>query len=166
MNFALLALSTQLVRGPRALREAVKVLGESSVQKISAVYRRVDPKTDGSLAAEIITVLSITHEADLRDLQGKIKEAQKAVPTVTWRLLSFNHQVRLEPESPIPHPDLHMDPVILHCAAEVQGVFEHPVLGRSLQELVKSSQSSFGPPEFEFLLRGETLLGSNSLEVP
>lgn len=165
MNFALLSLSTQMVKGPRALRDAIGSLAELRVQKISSVYRRLDPETEGTLAAEIMVVLGITTSSDLRGLQDQIRMAGTAFPAVEWKLLSFNHEVRLDPDSPVPHPLLHTDPMILHCAAEVESVFEHPVLGRSLQELVKSSQSLLGAPQFEFLMRGETLLGPNPLEV-
>lgn len=166
MNFALISLSTQMVKGPRALREAIGSMAELQVEKVSSVYKRLDPETEGTLASEILMVLGVTTAVDLKGLQNQIKMARVAFPSVEWTLLSFNHDVRLDPEYPVPHPALHTDPMILHCAAEVEGVFEHPVLGRSLQELVKSSQSSRGTPDFEFLMRGETLLGPNSLEVP
>lgn len=166
MHFALVSLSTQMVKGPRILREAIGSIAELRVQKVSSVYRRLDPATDGTLAAELMVVLGIATQVDLKGLQNQIKMAAVAFPSVDWKILSFDHEVRLDPESPVPHPLLHTDPMILHCAAEVEGVFEHPVLGRSLQELVKSSQSLQGAPHFEFLMRGETLLGPNPLEVP
>jgi 7,8-dihydro-6-hydroxymethylpterin-pyrophosphokinase len=164
MNFALIALTTPLSRGLIELRQSLRRFDPDEVAAVSSVYRRIEEKTEGTLSSEVVVVVSLMTPKKLEALQSWVRDQEKA-SNARWIVLAYNHEVHLDPDGPVPHPELHLDPLILHCAAEIQGGFEHPVLGRSLQELVKSTQSSFGRAQFEFLSRGEALLAPWS-EVP
>ena len=158
MNFVLLALTTELSQGFTSLRECVQSLENTTVDRISSICRRVEGQTEGTLSSEMVVVLDLRTDLDFTELQKLVRKLKMRSPGVNVLVLALNHQVYLDPQTPIPHPDLHLDPLILRCAAEIRSDFEHPVLGRSLQELVKSSQSSFQQAQFEFLSRGERLL--------
>lgn len=158
MNHALLSVTTQLSRGLAGLKQSLGAFESRRISKISSVYRRIDESTEGTLSSEVVVALSVSTPLELDPFRIWLEERRSEAPGTRWLLLAFNHEFHLDPRSPIPHPDLHLDPLILRCAAEIEGGFEHPVLGRSLQELVKSSQSSFGKTQFEFLSRGESLL--------
>ena len=157
MNFALISISTEMTRGLNGLRECLQGLDQLEVQKVSSVYRRRDLLTEGTLSSEVLVVLGVQTKQSLSDLQGFLLRQNERYPFSQWLLLSYNHEIHLDPESPIPHPRLNFDPLILRCAAEIQGSFEHPVLGRSLQELVRSSAQMSDEASDEFLARGESL---------
>ena len=158
MNFALAAISTQLAHGITGLRQALRELSPLEIQRVSAIYRRIDAATEGTLSSDLVMALRFATNLDLLSVKSKFRLLSSEHPATRLYLLTFNHDVILDPKMPLPHPDLHADPLILHCAAEIEGGFEHPVLGRSLQELVKSSQPRDGQSRFEFLSRGEALL--------
>lgn len=160
MNFALVSLSCELAHGISVLRKAIRDLSPLEAKQASALYRRIDSGTDGTLSAELVAVVHFATMTSLFETKRHIQELKTTNPNVRVTLLTFNYDVMLEPQMPVPHPDLHLDQLILHCAAEIQGGFEHPVLGRSLQELVKSSQSRQSQIRFEFLSRGEGLLST------
>lgn len=158
MNFALAAVSTQLSQGTASLKAALQDFKPLEVEKISSIYRRIEASTEGTLSSDLVVSLRLRTPMDLESVKKRIRWVASEHPATKVYLLSFNHDVILDPKMPIPHPDLHADTLILHCAAEIEGGFEHPVLGRSLQELVKSSQPRDGQSRFEFLSRGESLL--------
>ena len=158
MNLVMIAISTQMTRGLEGIRECLKTLTILDVQRVSSVYRRRDQQTDGTLSSEVVVALAALTEMRLLDLQNFLKKQNEGLTFSKWLLLSYNDEVRLDPEAPIPHPLLHFDPLVLRCAAEIQGSFEHPVLGRSLQELVRSSTRVPDEGSDEFLARGESLL--------
>ncbi len=165
MNSGLLLIAAPLALGIPSLKKLTQELDGLDIYRISSVYRRVDEGTEGTLTSEVMAVLLISTSEELSLLLERLNKLKKQNLGVRCELLTFNHDVRLDPEAPIPHPDLHLDPLVLRCASEIRGEFEHPVLGQSLQELVKSSSSSFGEPRFEFLTRGESLLSPDP-EVP
>ncbi|MFN7729902.1 MAG: hypothetical protein ACK5P7_12160 [Bdellovibrio sp.] len=158
MNYALAAISTQLAHGTTGLRHALRELSPLKIQRVSAIYRRIDVRTEGTLSSDLVMALRFVTNLDVISVKSQFRQLSSELPATRHYLLTFNHDVILDPRMPLPHPDLVDDPLILHCAAEIEGGFEHPVLGRSLQELVKSSQPRDGKSLFEFLSRGEALL--------
>ncbi|MBX2995634.1 MAG: hypothetical protein KF681_12455 [Bdellovibrionaceae bacterium] len=162
MNFALAAISTQLSQGTASLKAVLRDFEPFEIEKISSIYRRIEEATEGTLSSDLVVAFRLRTNMDLQSVKRKVRALASEHPATKVYLLSFNHDVILDPKMPLPHPDLHADTLILHCAAEIEGGFEHPVLGRSLQELVKSSQPRDGQSRFEFLSRGESLLSSSS----
>ena len=74
---------------------------------------------------------------------------------VKLTLLALDLETLMVPDLTLPHPSLHIDPLVIRCATEVWGNFEHPILKKSLHELARSL-----PPitNAEFMLQGKSLV--------
>ena len=70
--------------------------------------------------------------------------------------MSFDQEVQLIPGATLPHPQLLEEYAFLHCAAEICSELQHPVLGRSLNALVKLHRTKHD--EIEFYSQGLDLV--------
>jgi 2-amino-4-hydroxy-6-hydroxymethyldihydropteridine diphosphokinase len=158
VNTVLIAVKTTISQGMGGLRLCLRQLKSLEVFGISSVYRKMDKENRGSLNEETVVVIRSQTRHELDEMRALIKKAREIQSGAVCDLLTFNETVDLDPSSPVPHPDLHLDPLVLRCAAEIHPDFVHPVLGRRLQDLVKFLQSLNEKSQFEFLSRGEALL--------
>jgi hypothetical protein len=86
---------------------------------------------------------------------AKITWFDETVPQVESTLLAWEHEVILDPTQPLPHPLLVQKRIFLQTAAEVAGDFIHPVLEKSLVDLVNSDQRAFPG---DFFCQGQRVL--------
>jgi 7,8-dihydro-6-hydroxymethylpterin-pyrophosphokinase len=70
-------------------------------------------------------------------------------------LLVFNKDVIMLPNQTLPHPLMVSDTVLLRCASEVWGDYEHPILAQTLNEIVDSNRFF---DKVEFYSQGSLLL--------
>ena len=138
------------ISGIQEVLEAISECGE--IQKASTVYKQYIQK-DGKPAVACIrfvvqfaTYLSAEQSIYLIENNG-----QKGQPL----LLAFNQQVVLSPKLTLPYPELIVDVLLLRCAAEIWGQYEHPILQKTLGEIVKKSELR---ERAEFLMQGESLI--------
>lgn len=164
-NVALIYLSADLMAGIGFLRKlAMDLVDQVRIESASSVYkryltpRREDLNSELCVVLKVSTLLSHLELGNYLDSQ-QVERGQNGSPaTVRAILLSFSNQVLLTPKRPLPHPQLHSDPLTMRCAAEIYGSYEHPVLGQTLNELVKSSET---PESIEFYSQGRSLLGDH-----
>jgi hypothetical protein len=137
-SFAIIALVAEVTRGEFAqkiltaqLRTFCQQLGVSSVYKRE---RSADQKN-----SELVVALKVSSFLPKKELVNRLselhlKEAGASAETI---LLTLNHDVWMHPGGSLPDLRLAKDRLFLRCAAEVWGDYEHPILAKTLTELVK-----------------------------
>jgi hypothetical protein len=63
--------------------------------------------------------------------------------------------ILMSPRLTLPYPLLHQDPLIIRCAAEAWGQYEHPIYLKSLSEMARSAQNA---KTAEFHMQGKNLI--------
>lgn len=165
-NVALIYFSVDLVAGIDFVRKlATNLAPKARVEAVSSIYKRFLNTRREDLNSELCVVVKVSTLLPFNEL-GAYLDSQQVERGVNGSsvnahasLLSFNNQVLLTPKRPLPHPQLHSDMLTMRCAAEIYGNYEHPVLGQTLNELVKSNET---PESIEFFSQGRSLLGDLS----
>jgi 7,8-dihydro-6-hydroxymethylpterin-pyrophosphokinase len=150
---ALLHFSTDLVGGPSRIQSLLYSMSESiRPVEISSIYKKfksdehVDLNASMEFVAKVITQLSPEMLVEL--LKALDKKSQVL-------LLTFDDLILMSPSLTLPYPELHIDPLIIHCAAEAWGQYEHPVYQKTLSEISRGTRVSI---DTEFFLQGRTLI--------
>lgn len=115
---------------------------EVRLKACSSVYKRYLSKAYQDLNSTVFLVIRIETEYGFEELFDEMKRTN-----LYWRILVYDQIVRISPNLTLPSPALNEDGALLRCAAEAWPDYPHPVLGQSLNELVKSVHS-FGDVEF------------------
>lgn len=149
---ALILLTTDFVTGMTEIRKQVNLVQDwGDIEKASSVYKRFLNSRSEDLNSELVLVVKLITDKSLAELFSAMKSLNtlKTNPLSPhpYTLLSYGGTTRLVPGENLPHPLLHSDSLTLRCAAEAWGEYEHPVLGQTLNELVKSDRS-FSNVEF------------------
>jgi 7,8-dihydro-6-hydroxymethylpterin-pyrophosphokinase len=145
-HLALIYFSVEFSGGLEKLRQTIQGLRENGeTLGVSSIYKRFLTSRSEDLNSEICLVVKLEtplSETELDQFLHKLVEEHLREPRKQGRalLLSYDQTMRLAPSLPLPNPQLRNDGLTLRCAAEVWGGYEHPVLGQSLNELVKSSE--------------------------
>jgi len=162
-HWTLIYIAAETVSGIPVLSEMIKHIKPlGQVLGLSSIYKRYLNSRQEDLNSEICAVLLVNTDRSDEDLSGLLKTLNQqrgqgsAQSTTRAVLLSYDNEVKLFPQRPLPHPQLHEDQVTLRCASEVWGSFEHPVLGQTLNELVRSEH---GMSRAEFFAQGNQILG-------
>lgn len=155
-NLALVAIFADTIRGERALRKMVEQIGNYAVvHQISNVYKR---ELAEEVRSEICAVLQIETNQSKEGLLKNVSLLKTIEPGYFSQgvLLTFNKEVNLMPGATLPDPRFLQDKLLLRCAAEVWGEYEHPIVGKTLNELVRSNQST--KEIVEFFAQGRVFL--------
>lgn len=148
---ALLSLSVPTPKGAGAIATILKGLPEGiKLIGVSAIYKKYFSEKSDDLNSVLICVIRIETGLSPQSLFQKMSSW-----TGDWVLLLYDQIVSLTPEMPIPHPLLFEDAALLRCASETWGEYEHPILGQSLNELVRSVHSF---ENIEFFAQGRSVL--------
>lgn len=160
-NDVLVLFEVEISEGLSALKEMLKQLGKNRVLAVSSVCRREGLGPHSGLGGKMILVLRAKMSEELLGLNKKLKLIEGLSMRRRAVLLARGAWVEIDPENPLPHPDLALDNSVLRCASEIWGDFFHPMLGQSLQEIVNQRDSQNEPqrdcPD-EFIFRGDKLL--------
>jgi hypothetical protein len=158
----LVLIAIDLVAGQRRLKEIVHSLSEiGSVTGTSSVYKRFLTSRSEDLNSELVMVLKLQTEQFPEDIFRTLHEKQQdLLRSGHFVLLVYDNLVRLMPGQNLPSSLLHTDNLTLRCAAEAWGAYEHPVLGQTLNELVRSHEPL---SNVEFFAQGRSLFSSESL---
>ena len=113
----------------------------------SSIYKRFLNSRMEDLNSELIFVVKLETQKNEIQVFDFLRKKEMISPRFgmskpeTYTMLAFDQNTRLVPGENLPSPLLHQDPLTLRCASDAWGSFEHPVLGQTLNELVKSHQS-------------------------
>lgn len=113
-----------------------------TVVAASSVYKRYLNERSEDLNSELVMVAKIKTNKSEMELFRLLK-TNEIIPgphqfgrTGKFLLLSYDQKTRMVPGQNLPHLLLRTDLLVLRCAAEAWGDYEHPVLGQSLNEIV------------------------------
>lgn len=159
-HHALIYISVEFTAGLEKVRTLLTGLRQyGDIPRTSSVYKRFLTSRQEDLNSDICLVVKIDTDLGPMELQQRLEEMNSVLLQNQHRqgqtlLLSYDRVVQLLPTSTLPHPQLRNDGLTLRCAAEIWGGYEHPVLGQTLNELVKSSEPI---KTSEFFAQGKNL---------
>ena len=160
---SLIYISLDLVGGldkAKALLQSLSEMGH--VENVSSVYKRFLNKERVDLQAymEFVIRYSSTMNVD-QTLEKVLSLCEKGQPGLAQRshqelvLLAFDNTILMSPRLTLPFPHLHTDPLVIRCASEAWGAYEHPIYQVTLSEIARSARPVH---EAEFYLQGKTLV--------
>lgn len=150
-----IGLGSNLGERATTLMKAVQMLDDLpgiDVHRISQFIETnpVGPSEQGkylNAAAEIETtlspqkLLSVMHEVE--EALGRDRSAEKrwGPRTCDLDMLLFGTVIINTPEVTVPHPRLHQRLFVLHAMVEIAADVVHPVLGKTMQELLEELEA-------------------------
>lgn len=144
----LIRISVDLVAGASHLQTTVRELQDvGRMTAASSVYKRFLNSRMEDLNSELILVIKMETLKSESEIFQFLKKKGNGGPRIglskpdSYLLLAYDSATRLVPGENLPNPLLHQDSLTLRCASEAWGAYEHPVLGQTLDELVKFNQS-------------------------
>lgn len=151
---ALLFLAADFADGLTGLSRLVYRISDlGRITGISSIYKRYHDYSSENFNSDL--VLSIRLETSLSSYE--LHRSLEGISTGLI-LLAWDQEVNMHPGRNLPHTDLHSDSLTLRCAAEAWGSYEHPVLGQTLNEIVKSDHRF---EKVEFFAQGQTVLDAH-----
>ncbi len=159
---SLILISIKMIAGVEILKRLVNELRLISWDmEFSSVYVQYETEQRYDFDANLITVLKMGTDLGAKELAQKILFTQNYLLSFTgpervkMTLLALDIETLMVPDLTLPHPSLHIDPLVIRCATEVWGNFEHPILKKTLHELAQAL-----PPitNAEFMLQGKSLV--------
>jgi 2-amino-4-hydroxy-6-hydroxymethyldihydropteridine diphosphokinase len=144
-----LSLGSNLGEREVLLRKAVELIGENigEVLAVSSIYETLPwGKTDQpnflNLALVVITELSpeevLTKTQFIENQLGKDKKEHWGARLIDIDIVLFEDKIIDTPHLKIPHPYLHERTFVLEPLAEIAPDFVHPILGKTIEELLLS----------------------------
>ncbi|MEZ0392664.1 MAG: hypothetical protein ACAH59_10635 [Pseudobdellovibrionaceae bacterium] len=156
---SLIWISVDLMAGLSRLQKVIhqfQSLGE--VTEVSSIYKKYLNQRSEDLNSELVLVAKVDTTKNLEDifhfLHTTENQQRLSSPSLNLILLTIDGMVRLFPGQNLPSPLLHTDALTLRCASEAWGDYIHPVLGQTLNQLVRSMQPL---SHVEFFAQGRSL---------
>lgn len=150
---ALIYVSTDLVGGARRAQSFLQILQKKiRVAGISSVYKRFLSPEQVDLNSTMNFALRIITDFGPETLLAHLLDHE--IP-VELTLLCYDDLILMSPQLTLPYPALHTDPLIIRCAAEAWGPYEHPVYQKTLSELARNTTAI---NDAEFFLQGRSLI--------
>lgn len=160
---SLIYISLDLVGGAEKAKALLQDLSElGSVERVSSIYKRylTKDRVDMSAHLEFVIRYRSTMNVD-QTLQKVLSLCESGAPGLSQRtqceltLLVFDKTISMSPRLTLPYPHLHTDPLIIRCAAEAWGSYEHPIYQQTLSEIARAARPV---QEAEFYLQGKSLV--------
>lgn len=159
---ALFWIATDFMSGTARLQNSVfKLTSLGPVISVSSVYKKFLYSRTEDLNSELCAVVKMGIEKSQNEvfdfLSEFIRQSHSAPQgsKTEIAILALDQEVRLYPGQNLPSPLLHSNSLILRCASEAWGGYEHPIIKKTLNELVKSSEPLMN---VEFFAQGKVLL--------
>lgn len=153
---AIIYIETDAVEGLKRLKKAVEVSRRFSTSaKASSIYKHHEDQHESDARAVMGVVVVITTSLDAKALTGELKTVEDSGVEVT--LLAFDQEVSLVPNLVLPHPSLHLNPMILQGSAEVYSRYVHPIYQKDLSQLSRELRNST-QEAVEFVAQGSSLI--------
>lgn len=142
-----LSLGSNLGDREKYLREAILRLGDLGViTQISAFYETqpVEVQTDQpwflncalAMETELMPLEFLRRMLALERSMGRVRTEPKGPRTIDIDISFFGNDVLDTPELTVPHPAMHQRRFVLEPLAEIAPAFMHPVLKRTVHELL------------------------------
>lgn len=128
--------------------------GVGDVVTVSSVYKRFLGDNRVDLNARIEAVIRFATDCEVDELLWYFKQYTKE-KRAALNLLSYDDLVILSPQLTLPHPNLHTDYLLVRCAAEAWTQFEHPIIQKTLSEIVSLALPA---ADAEFFMQGKSLV--------
>lgn len=162
-HMALIYLTLDLVGGVDKSKKLLEKLSEcGEIVAISSVYKRylTEERQDLSARMEFVVRFETPLPVD-QCLHLVLSQCEQGAPGLLQRshaeltLLTFDDMIVMSPRLTLPYPQMHQDPLIIRCAAEAWGAYEHPIYQKSLSEIAKSALPA---RQAEFYIQGKSLV--------
>ncbi|QLY25525.1 hypothetical protein [Bdellovibrio sp. KM01] len=163
LHNSLISVTLDLMGGEEKARELLHKISEcGEILNVSSIYKRYtsDAKNDLSARIEFVlrfeTMMSVEQHLHLvlslcdEGSSGLVQRSQ-----VEMILLAYDDMILMSPRLTLPYPELHTDALIIRCAAEAWGQYEHPIYQKTLSEISKTARTA---RDAEFYKQGKSLI--------
>lgn len=163
LHSALIHFTLDVVGGVDKARAVLKEIAISAdILAISSVYKRFLTIDQVDLSARLEFVIRIETQLSVDQVlhfvlslsrQGSQGIMGKTHTELT--LLAFDNIIQMSPRLTLPYPSLHQDPLVIRCAAEAWGQYEHPIYQKNLSDI---SHAAVPTRWTEFYMQGKSLV--------
>jgi len=150
-----LSLGSNLGQREKYLREAISRLQDLGViRKVSAFYETQPVGVQKeqpwflncalAMETELLPLDFLGRMLAVEQSMGRIRTEPKGPRTIDIDIIFFGNEVLDTPELTVPHPAMHQRRFVLEPLAEIASAFVHPVLKRTVQEMLDSLPADSG----------------------
>lgn len=163
LHSALIHVTLDVVGGVEKAKRLLNKFSEcGSIVAISSVYKRYLTAERLDLSARLEFVIRLDTQMSIEQtLHLVLSMCEKGGSGLIQQhhidlvILVFDDLILMSPRLTLPYPQLHQDALIIRCAAEAWGSYEHPIYQKSLSEISKTAAAAH---QAEFYMQGKSLV--------